>query len=417
MFEWLLGVGMVLLGIVQAILLFNLGYLLFVTVGAVLSSRFPRPESRFRDPRPQRMAVLIPAHNEEKVVGHLIDSLKAQDYPEHFVTLFVVADNCSDATAEVARARGAEAFERHVQGPSSKGQALAWMWQQLAERHHRFDAVVVLDADNLADPGFLAALDAQLGRGAAVVQGVRKSKNPDHTPASALDTLAESLNHQVLAAGRHFWGLSALLSGSGVAFRTEVFDRLVKTTHTHVEDCEWQLRLMREGTEIRWTPQAVIYDEKVSDFSDMASQRTRWLQGKFGLVASELLPTAWSALRRKGRSADALCFMVAILPRSVLLVGLAAVGLLSLLWPGALLPWPIWGLAISGFFTYIAAGLVLEGASGSMLRSLVYAPLFIRQLVMASARALGRRKVTWIPTRHDCATSIHDLEGKGKTTS
>ncbi len=400
--------------VVQALLLFNLAYLLFVTAGALLAQRFPRRVSRFHDPRPQRMAILIPAHDEEKVLGPLIDSLLAQHYPEHFRTCFVVADNCRDGTAAVARAHGAEVFERQASGASSKGQALAWLWRQLAGRHDRFDAVVLLDADNLADPGFLAALDAQLGRGAAVVQGVRRSKNPDHSPASALDSLAEALNHQVVAAGRHFWGLSGLLSGSGVAFRRDVFDRLVGRTSTHVEDCEWQLQLMREGTEIRWAPEAVIYDEKISDFSDMASQRTRWLQGKFGLVASQFVPLLWSAMRRKGRSLDALCYVLAILPRSVLLVGLLSAGILGFLWPQGFLPWPVWAIALSGFVAYIVAGLMLERANGRMISALLYSPFFIRHLLVASLRALGRRKVHWVPTRHDVATSISDLEGKGR---
>lgn len=403
--------------VVQAGLLFNLAYLLFVTLGAVLARRFPRRLSRFRDPRPQRMAILIPAHDEEKVIGPLIESLKAQAYPSHFMTCFVVADNCRDATAEVARAHGAEVFERNVPGASSKGQALAWLWKALVGRHHRFDAVVLLDADNLAEPGFLAALDAQLGRGAPVVQGVRRSKNPDHSPASALDSMAEALNHQVVAAGRHFWGLSGLLSGSGVAFRREVFDRLVSRTSTHVEDCEWQLRLMREGTEIRWASDAVVYDEKISDFGAMASQRTRWLQGKFGLVATQILPLAWGALRRKGHCLDGLCYVLAILPRSVLLVGLLAAGVMSLLWPEGFLPWPIWAIALLGFLGYIAAGLALERANGRMISALLYSPFFIRHLLVACLRALGRRKATWVPTRHDVAASIHDLEGKGRPSS
>lgn len=414
MFEGLLGGTKILAGLLQALLLFNLFYLLFVTLGALLGRRFPRPVPRFRDPRPHRMAVLIPAHNEERVIAPLIDSLNAQDYPARAVDFFVVADNCTDGTAEVARAHGAEAFERQTAGASSKGAALAWLWSVLAERRSRFDAVVVLDADNLADPGFLAALDDQLGRGAPVVQGVRRSKNPEHSPASALDTLAEAINHQVLAAGRHFWGLTALLSGSGVAFRREVFERLVSKTATHVEDCEWQLRLMREGTEIRWTPEAVIYDEKISDFSAMAHQRTRWLQGKFGLAASQLLPMAWSALRHEGRSLDGLCYLLAIMPRSVLLVGLLAAGMLATLWPQAFLPWPVWALALLGFVAYIGAGLALSQANARMLTSLLYAPFFIRHLLVASARALGRRKVAWIPTPHDVSTSIHELEGKGK---
>ncbi|MNR86253.1 Beta-monoglucosyldiacylglycerol synthase [compost metagenome] len=414
MYEGVLEAAKAGAAVVQALLLFNLAYLLFVTVGAVLGRRFPRPVSRFHDPRPQRMAILVPAHNEEKVIGPLLESLSQQHYPEHFVTCFVVADNCRDATAEVARAHGAEVFERPASGASSKGQALAWLWQQLAARHHRFDAVILLDADNLADPGFLAALDAQLGRGAPVVQGVRRAKNPDHSPASALDSLAEALNHQVVAAGRHFWGLSGLLSGSGVAFRSEVFDRLVLHTRTHVEDCEWQLRLMREGTEIRWVPEAVIYDEKISDFSDMAHQRTRWLQGKFGLVASQFFPLLWSALRGKGRSLDALCYVLAILPRSVLLVGLLAAGVMGVLWPEGFLPWTFWAIALAGFVAYIAAGLTLERANGRMIAALIYSPFFIRHLLFASLRALGGRKVRWVPTRHDVATSIRDLEGKGR---
>ncbi len=417
MLEGFLGAAKAGAAIIQALLLFNLAYLLFVTVGALLGRRFPPSPSRFRDPRPQRMAVLIPAHDEERVIGSLLESLQAQDYPAGFMTAFVVADTCRDGTAAIARAHGVEAFEREAAGPSSKGQALAWLWKQLATRHHRFDAVILLDADNLADPGFLAALDAQLGRGAAVAQGVRRSKNPDQSPASALDSLAEALNHQVVAAGRHFWGLSGLLSGSGVAFRRDVFDSLVNRTSTHVEDCEWQLALMRKGTAIRWAPDAVIYDEKISDFSAMASQRTRWLQGKFGLAASQLLPLVWGSLRMQGRALDGLCYVLAILPRSVLLVGLLGCAVMGLVWPEGFLPWPVWAIATLGFMAYIAAGLFLEHATMRMIGALRYSPFFIRHLLWASIRALGRRRINWVPTRHDVVKSVHDLEGKGRPNS
>ncbi|HEY9898967.1 MAG TPA: glycosyltransferase family 2 protein [Pantanalinema sp.] len=381
----------------QGLLALNVLYLAFVTAGAWLSTRFPRPRASGEEGPWPRLAVLVAAHDEAPVIGACLESLRAQAYPRFAV--WVVADRCADATAATARAQGAAVLER-AEGTPSKGAALAWLWERLGPAREGFDAVVVLDADNEAAPGFLAEVGRVLAMGERVVQGQRVAKNPGHSAASALDGLAEALHHRVVAAGLSWWGLSTTLCGSGVAYERRLFERLVASTRTQVEDCEYQLHLHRWGVRIVSAPLAMVRDEKIHDFEAMARQRSRWVQGKVRLFLRHLPGLVWGAMNGRREAIEGLGFVATALPRSVLVV-LLALGLVA----GAagvpgVLAWPWWLGAIAVFGLHVASGLVIAGVDPAEWKSLRSAPRFIRVLWGACWRAMGRRHVPWVRTPH-----------------
>ncbi|MGE5708354.1 MAG: glycosyltransferase family 2 protein, partial [Bacteroidota bacterium] len=283
--------------LLQGYVLLVLAYLFFPLLGAFLEGVSPLPTPKTGQ-RERSFAILIPAHNEERVLPKLLESIQAQRYER--CEVFVVADNCTDHTFEIAREAGVRAFERKTEEPSTKSQALRFLFAT-ADDLRKCDAVVILDADNLLKSGFLEAVDDEMAQGYRVVQGLRKPKNPFSSRSSTLDYLSEAVSHRVGSAGRRRLGLTGTISGSGIAYERALFERLLEETKdTLVEDCEWQLRLMLELIPVRFAPQAVILDEKTDNFHDLTVQRTRWISGKYRLIP-RYLPLFLRSLLTRGR--------------------------------------------------------------------------------------------------------------------
>ena len=400
----LISLAALTLGLAQLLVFAQALYLYFPLSGALLARAWPGPEAAAPPAPPCRLAVLIAAHNEAAVIGGALDALAAQRYPAAGFDVFVVADNCQDETAAIARRAGATAFERFTDGPSTKGQALAWLWQHIRHRGH--GGVVVLDADNQVAPDFLGAMSAQLARGHAVVQGLRRAKNVDGGTAG-LDALTELCTHRIGAAGRIWLGLGAPLMGSGVGYQAARFDQLISDVgQTVVEDCEWQARLALEGTPVHWSERAVVYDEKTARPEAMGTQRVRWMAGR-GQVARAF---SGPLLRRFIATGDPLALDTALFllaaPRSLLLAGMGGFLVLSAAFPRLPGIWPawLWLATCLGFVAYVLAGLWLDGASRRdyvrLLRGLTQLPRFTLQMAGATWKALTGAAVRWVPTPH-----------------
>ena len=152
--------------VVAGALLLVGGYLVFLTVAAL----FARRRGPQAGPGRRRFAVLVPAHNEELLIGRLLRNLHELEYPEGGFDVHVVADNCTDETATRARWLGARVHERFDRTARSKGHALRWLLQRVVALEEGYDAYVVLDADSVVDRNFLRAMDARLEAGSRVVQ-------------------------------------------------------------------------------------------------------------------------------------------------------------------------------------------------------------------------------------------------------
>lgn len=393
-----------LLTLVQLAVLFQALYLYYPLVGALLGRVFPIVTAPVPDLVPPRMAVLIAAHNEGAVIAGAIEALKNQTYPCGAYEIFVVADNCTDQTAVIARRAGATVYERFSTGPSTKGKALHWMWSQL--RDQGFGAVMIFDGDNHAAPNFLSVMAGELARGHAVIQGIRRAPNTDG-PTARLDALTELCTHRIGAAGRIWLGLGAPLMGSGVAYQAPVFDRLIgEVGQTVAEDCQWQATLAVEGTPIHWTADAVVWDEKTATPEAMGTQRTRWMSGR-GQVARDFTGPLLKSFFTRGSllGLDTALYFTAV-PRSLLLVSLAGLAFLALAAPGLPGLWSagVWLAALVGFVFYVLAGLWLDGASRrdyvALVGGVAQLPRFTWQMTQATWKALNGFRARWISTPH-----------------
>ena len=124
-------------------------------------------------------ALLVAAHNEEMVIAKIIESLKDIDYPKDMYDIFVIADNCEDNTASIARKYNVNVFERKVPDKKGKGYALEWMFNKIFKMDKQYDSIAVFDADNLVSKNFLMEMNYKLCQGYKVVQGYIDSKNPN----------------------------------------------------------------------------------------------------------------------------------------------------------------------------------------------------------------------------------------------
>ena len=162
-----------------------------------------------------KFMAIIPAHNEEAVVADLIESLKKQDYPKELYDIYVIADNCTDKTAEVAKQTGAIVYQRFDETKKTKGFALNWFLKQKIEEDANYDAFCIFDADNIVDVNFLKNMNKKLCQGEDVVQGYRDIKNPTDNWITAGYAIFYWTMNRMYHLARYNLGLSPLINGTG----------------------------------------------------------------------------------------------------------------------------------------------------------------------------------------------------------
>ena len=241
----------------------------------------PRKKETLQAPM-HRFAVLIAARNEEAVIGKLIDSIKAQSYPGRLVKIFVAADNCTDATADVARSHGAEVYERYDTTRRGKGYALDFLLREIKLRGHgRFDGYIVLDADNVLDRDFILRMNETFSDGHDIVTCYRSSKNYGDNWISAGYALWFLRESRYLNGARARLGSSCGVSGTGFLFSQAVLDAQGGGWPFHLltEDIEFTIDNVTRGMKVGYCPDAVVYDEQPISFRQSWAQRLRWSRG------------------------------------------------------------------------------------------------------------------------------------------
>jgi cellulose synthase/poly-beta-1,6-N-acetylglucosamine synthase-like glycosyltransferase len=227
----------------------------------------------------RRFLFLVPAHDEEVVLDYLLESIKAISYPQDKIQTVVVADNCTDSTAEVAERGGALTLQRTDPGHRGKAYAIDWAMDQLRSARTEFDVLVVLDADNLAPPDLLHRMNLRLEEGYQALQASVECKNPGDSLVTAMDYLVYSSINRNLQTGRSALGLNALLCGTGMAFTREILDKIQWADASLTEDRDLSMQLEVSGCRIAWVDEARIFDEKPIGFQQAVRQRGRWTSG------------------------------------------------------------------------------------------------------------------------------------------
>lgn len=247
-------------------------YLLILAIASV--RRCPLPDLS-GDPS-YRFVIIIPAHNEEDVIGATVRQLYALSYPPEMFSIHVVADHCSDKTAELARQAGAQVHLRDEGPRTGKGAALAWLLPRVLT--DTCDAIVVFDADTRVDPNFLRVMAARLAKGERVIQGKHIISNPEDGWFPALAWAMFLIDNRFQNLGRVNLGLSAKLMGDAMCFRTDVL-RAHIWGESLADDFELRQRLLLANIPIAYEPAAIAYGEAPQTWSQAQTQRARWLRG------------------------------------------------------------------------------------------------------------------------------------------
>jgi len=223
-------------------------------------------------------ALIVSAHNEEAVIANLIHSLKAIDYPDNSYDIFVVADNCTDQTAQIAENCGANVFIR-TSDKRGKGYALEWIFEKLFDFEKKYDYIAVFDADNLSDKSFLKEMNIHANKGHKVIQGYVNSKNPFDSWITVSYSISFWTISRTFQLARYRLGLCCQLMGTGFAIETDTLKRIGWCPDCLTEDMEFTMKLALNDEKVSWAHKAKIYDEKPVTLINSWRQRKRWIQG------------------------------------------------------------------------------------------------------------------------------------------
>lgn len=240
-------------------------------------------------PAQKRLAVVLPARNEEAVIGQLVETLRAQNYPSELFDVFVAPNHCTDRTAEIAASRGAKVLSIS-DAVKNKGDVLREVFSQLTQ-DDSYDAFVVFDSDNLACPDFLQRMNDAMCAGYEVVQGNRDSKNPGDTWISGDTSIYYWLLNTFVHKARMNIDSSAVLNGTGLLISRRALQIVGYDVKSLTEDIEFSTMCAIKGVRIAYAEEAVFYDEQPLGLWDSLKQRKRWSVGCY-----ECLRFYWKGL-------------------------------------------------------------------------------------------------------------------------
>lgn len=229
-----------------------------------------------------RFAVMVSARNESAVIGDLIHSIHVQNYPQELIDIFVVADNCTDNTADIARMTGANVYERFNKEQVGKGYALDYLYTRIQQFHADagYEAYFVFDADNVLDVNYFREMNNVYDSGAKASTSYRNSKNFDSNWISAGYAVWFMREAKYLNQSRLTLNTSCAVSGTGFYIAADVLKNAGGWKwHLLTEDIEFSTQSILAGERIAYAPKAVIYDEQPTTFGDSWNQRFRWAKG------------------------------------------------------------------------------------------------------------------------------------------
>lgn len=270
-------------------------YLAFLSLLAMFRRLKPITEepSKYR-----KFAVLVPAHNEELIIEQTLDSLAKIDYPSAQFDVKVIADNCTDQTASICRAKQVKVLERVDPSHIGKGYALKWCFDQLIASD-TYDAFVVIDADTIVSANLLKVFNTYLEDGAECVQCSYMAIPQPGSWSPEITRVAMMLYNYVRPLGRMSIGSSAGLYGNGMCLSRDLLLKNPWDSFTRTEDLEYSIRLAMAETRVQFAPEAVVRAVMPTDPHNAESQRRRWEVGRLPLLKKHTLQLLSTGLKKR----------------------------------------------------------------------------------------------------------------------
>lgn len=374
-----------------------------------------------------KFGIVISARNEENVIGHLLESIKRQDYPQELIKIFLIADNCTDNTAQVGRDHGAIVLERENKELVGKGYALDFLFKKLINEKDDCDAYIVFDADNLVDKNFVKEMNINFNRGYKALTSYRNSKNYGTNWISAGYSLwflreAKYLNH-----ARMRFGTSCAISGTGFCISKDIIESNNGWPyHLLTEDIEFSVDMAIRDEMIGYSGGSIVYDEQPETFKQSWNQRLRWSKGfyqvfgKYGgklfkgifrgkFACYDMLMTVFPALMFTILS---LCccigefiFGISICIENPEFINFFKFCMVPLMYYLCIIYMLIF---VVGFITLMTEWDVIDCPPNRMIKYLFTFPIFMLTYAPIAITALFK-KVEWTPIAHSVTKSIDDV--------
>lgn len=386
-------------------------------IGISLCSLVKLKDKPLKVNKKHKFMAIIPAHNEEMVVGSLIESLKNQTYDKDLYDIYVIADNCTDNTAKIAKEAGAIVYKRFDSVNKTKGYALNWFLQQKIKENADYDAFFVFDADNIVDKNFITAMNKKLCEGEDVVQGYRDIKNPTDNWITAGYALFYWTLHRFYHLARYNVGLSPLLNGTGFMVKFDVVKPQGWDTETLTEDIEFSLKRIIAGKKLGWATDAIVYDEQPTSFKQSWSQRSRWTVGHIQCVnryTGELIKSV--AKHKTLMNLDGFFYIIGSIPMfivSILLLLANFIMYFGNTMPGIGLVMNIARYVIPTFvlpsLTAICAMFLDKKPIKPMIKGLIAYPVFMGSWLVINFKCLFKKQTTWEKINHVRNIKIADV--------
>lgn len=386
-------------------------------IGVSLCSLVKLKDKPLKVEKDHRFMAIIPAHNEEAVVGNLVESLKNQNYNKDLYDIYVIADNCTDNTAKVAKEAGAIVYERFDELHKTKGYALNWFLKQKIEEDAPYDAFFIFDADNIVDKDFIKNMNKKLCQGEDVVQGYRDIKNPTDSWITAGYAIFYWTMHRFYHLARYNIGLSPLLNGTGFMVRFDVVKPNGWDTQTLTEDIEFSLKRIIAGKKLGWATDAIVYDEQPVGFKQSWSQRSRWTVGHMQCITKYTKPLVMAAKENKSlMNLDGVLYIIGSIPMFVATLILLLANFLIYAGDGMTsleLFENIVRYIIPTFFLPIITAVIVMALDKRpikpMIKGLLCYPLFLGSWLLINFKCLFKRETTWEKINHVRSIKISEV--------
>ena len=267
---------------------------------------FKKNDDKIISKKKNNFAILIAARNEEAVIGNLIRSLKKQKYPDNLYEIFVIINNCTDNTEEVARKEGATII-KCTETVKSKGEVLKYTFNYLKDNNN-IDAYVVFDADNVVHENFLNKMNDMINKGYSLAQGFRDTKNISDSWLTSSYALLYYIQSIFVNKARYNLGKSSFLNGTGFMVKKEVIDKHGYNPVTLTEDIEFTAICAVNDEKIGFAEEAITYDEQVTTLKESLKQRKRWSFGTFQCLKNY----GWTLIKKGIKEKKLECFDVVL---------------------------------------------------------------------------------------------------------
>lgn len=394
------------------------GFAASLYLAAIVLSGWYAHERRGRRPgnvgesRSRTFAIVVPAHDEQLLIASTLQSLNALDYPKDRYRIFVIADNCTDKTADIARER-VRVVERFDPARRGKGYALEFAFGQILTDWPECEAVVVIDADTQSDAGLLTVLNDELNDRHDAVQAAYLGSNTGESWRTWLQQAAWSLFNFLRPLGRVTIGGSSPLLGNGMCFSRALLEQTPWQAFSIAEDVEFAMRLAARGTRIQFTTRACVYGQMARSSAQATAQRLRWEEGRSlsrRTFIGSLLKQWWNEPRWVLIEA----ILDLLFPPTAALAGTIVAALaLSMITSSALAQF-LSAVAVMLLSCSVLAGLIATRSPGSAYLALLASPVYVLwKTALVPQRWLRRKNLLsqWVRTdRHPlgqkAATSV-----------